>query len=83
MSALNSTDYYQVLGPNDLRLAANAFEAALQSLDESACEVAPHAARQLLARYIIENALSGRRDPNQLCEGALLYLKLAASKQPA
>ena len=83
MSALNSTDYYQVLGPNDLRLAANAFEAALQSLDESACEIPPHAARQLLAQYIIEKALNGYRDPKQLGEGALANLKLAASKQPA
>ena len=83
MSVVYSFKHYQVLGPDDLRVAADVFEAALQSLDESACEVAPHAARQLLARYIIENALSGRRDPNQLCEGALLYLKLAASKQPA
>jgi hypothetical protein len=83
MSAPSFLKYDQVLGPDDLRLAADAFEAALQSLNESVCAVAPHAARQLLAHYIIEKALSGQCDPRQLREGALAHLKLAASKQPA
>jgi len=83
MSVDYSFKHYQVLGPDDLRVAADVFEAALQSLDESACEIPPHAARQLLAQYIIEKALNGYRDPKQLGEGALANLKLAASKQPA
>jgi hypothetical protein len=83
MPAPSFLKYDQVLGPDDLCLAADAFEAALRSLDESAWEVAPHAARQLLAHYIIEKALSGQCDPKQLRDGALAHLKLAASKQPA
>src|SRR4051812_35549462 len=69
MSALYSINYYQVLGPNDLRLAADAFEAALQSLDESACEVAPHAARRRceiqLSKFAQPAPQMRRRCPDQ------------------
>jgi hypothetical protein len=66
----------QVLQPEDLRMAADVFEAALKCLDESACEHSPYAARQVLARYIIERALGGERDPVRLGEGALACLHL-------
>jgi len=62
----------QVLQPEDLRLAADVFEAALQAVDESACP--PSAARQVLARYIIEGVLGGERDPVKLGEGAMACL---------
>jgi hypothetical protein len=68
-----------VLTPDDLHLAADAFGAALRQLDESTCRVHPYAARQLLARYIIERTFSGDRDPEALCDGALEYLKQEAS----
>ena len=55
-------------------MAADVFEAALQAVDESVCAHAPHAARQILARYIIERALGGERDPVKLGEGALASL---------
>jgi len=64
----------QALGPDDLRLAADAFEAALHSLDESACDTSPHATRRILARYVIERALSGERDLSRLRDGALAYV---------
>ena len=63
------------LGPADLRAAAAAFQAALQSLDDSADGVNAHVIRQLLARFIMESALRGERDPIALCAGALDHLK--------
>jgi hypothetical protein len=73
----------QALGPEDLRLAADAFEAALQSLDESTCDTSPHTARRLLARYVIERALSGERELNALREGALAYVQSGRVALPA
>ncbi len=66
------------LCPDDLRIAADAFEAALQSFPEQARELRPYTARHLLARYIIERALGGERDPTRLKEGALSYLSIEA-----
>ena len=54
------------LGPDDLRLAAEAFETALLSVQEVACDFPPYRARQLLARYVMERALRGDRDRVQL-----------------
>jgi hypothetical protein len=71
-----------VLDPDDLRLAADAFEAALQSLPEQARELRPYTARHLLARYIIERALDGERDPARLMEGALNSLSIDVSQPP-
>jgi len=64
------------LGPDDLRMAANAYDAALRSLDEDNCPQNPHTARLLIGRYIIERALAGERDPVKLAEGALSCLDL-------
>ena len=69
-----------VLTPADLHRAADAFAAALQRLDESTCRVHPYAARQLLARYIIEHTFSGDQDLEALCDGALEHLSQEASK---
>jgi hypothetical protein len=63
-----------VLGPDDLRIAADAFEAVVSELDESTCEHAPYVARRLIARHIIERSLSGERDAGKLREGALRYV---------
>jgi hypothetical protein len=71
-----------VLDPDDLRLAADAFEGALQSLPEQARELRPYTARHLLARYIIERALNGERDPTRLMESALNSLSTEALRQP-
>jgi hypothetical protein len=72
-----------VLSPDALRLAADAFEEALQSLPEQARELRPYTARQLLARYIMEKTLGGQRDLVRLREGALAYLTIEASRQAA
>jgi hypothetical protein len=64
----------EVLGPNDLRLAADAFEAALQTINESTCTRPAHVTRRLLARYVMERALSGERQVSALRDGALAYV---------
>jgi hypothetical protein len=77
------------LGPDDLRMAADAFDAALRALDEDTCPHNPHAARLIIGRYIIQRALAGERDPVKLAEGALTCLELMATaglaqrKQPS
>ena len=75
MASIYQLPRFQVLGPDDLRLAADAFEAALHSLDESTCEAPPHMTRRLLAQYVIEHALTGQRDLDALRDGALGYVK--------
>jgi hypothetical protein len=49
-------------------------EAALHSVDEAITDVHPYTVRQVLAQYIIHQALRGQRDPNRVREGALAYL---------
>jgi hypothetical protein len=68
----------KVLSPDDLRLAADAFDQALQALPAEAHDLKPYTARQLLARYVIDRALSGVRDPVRMRDGALAYIGLAA-----
>jgi len=60
-----------VLAPEDIRVAALAFEATLKSLDV----VEGDAAREAVARYIMEQALQGERDPLRLRDGALANLR--------
>lgn len=67
-----------VLSPDDLSLAADAFDQALQALPAKAHDLKPYTARQLLARYVIDKALSGVRDPAHMRDGALAYIGLAA-----
>jgi hypothetical protein len=64
----------EVLGPDDLHLASDAFEAALRSVDQATTDVHPYTVRQVLARYIIHQAMRGQRDWDHLREGALAYL---------
>ena len=64
-----------ILGPDALRIAADAFEAALQSFHEGVCEIEPHKARQLLAQHIIVEAQRGQRDPQRLRDAALKHLE--------
>ena len=68
-----------ILAPDDLRMAADAFDAALRALSEIGCPYEPHTARQIIARYIIERALDGERDAAKLGAGALMCLDLIGS----
>ena len=63
--------YVDVLGPEDIRVAASAFESALNSLDGFPDE---DSTREAVARYIIERSLQGERDPIRLRDGALAHL---------
>jgi hypothetical protein len=79
-SRQSSKNTRPVLTPDDLRLAADTFGAALRRLDESTCRVHPYTARQMLARYIIEQSFRGPQDPEVLCDAALEYLEQKVSK---
>ena len=68
------------LQPDDLRMAADAFEAALRHLDESV-PVDPFTSRRMLARYVIEHMFDGERDLEQLYKGALDHLRRVGSAQ--
>jgi hypothetical protein len=70
------------LTPHDLRLAADAFEAALHGLDESV-PIDPFTARRTLARYVIEHVFDGERDPGRLSAGALEHLMRAGMARSA
>ena len=83
MAKIHNLSRTQVLSPDDLRLAADAFEEALRSLPTEAHEMKPYTARQLLARHVIEKAFSGMRDPARLRDGALAFVSLAAARQTA
>ena len=61
-----------VLAPEDIRVAASAFESTLTLLDSAD---QPESARETVARYIIERTLQGERDPIRLRNGALAYLR--------
>jgi hypothetical protein len=66
----------EYLDPADLRIAADAFEAALAALgpvDD------PQAVRHSLARYIIERIFDGQRDSDRLRDGGLAHLRLGAA----
>jgi hypothetical protein len=71
------------IGPDDLRMAADAFEAALRALDERICPQNPYAARRIIGRYIIERALAGERDPVKLREGAVMCLEILGTARLA
>jgi len=63
---------------DEISILEDAFEDAWRRLENSkapwASEDYSTAARTILARYIIEMAQSGERDPKWLADSALLYL---------
>jgi len=70
----------QVLLPNELNLAAEAYDKALGSLPPEAFELQPYTVRRLVAIHVIYAALSGVRDPARLRDGALEYVRSRARK---
>jgi hypothetical protein len=72
MASVIRFPYQDVLAPEDIRVAASAFESALNSLDGAA---QAESTRETVARYIMERTLQGERDPNRLRDGALAYLR--------
>jgi hypothetical protein len=66
------------LGPDGLRLAAQAYEAALREIGEDLRDIPGHRARRIVARCVIREALRGRRDPGRLRGRAVAILKRVA-----
>jgi hypothetical protein len=66
------------LGPDELDIAAAAFEAAQRAIAGPIGNLPPSRVREILAKYIAERALMGERDPEALCDGALKCLSLMA-----
>ena len=64
--------YPDILGPEDIRVAASAFESTLKSLTSVAKE---DATREEVARYIMARTLQGERDPIRLRDGALAHFR--------
>ena len=65
------------LTPTELRIAVDAFEAALTQVDESASHITAYSARQNLAFIIIETAFAGERDVIRLRDKALQVLGIS------
>ena len=66
------------LGPDELHIANDAFEAAMQAVAGPMAGLPPERVRDILAKYIAERALMGERDPETLRDGALACLSLMA-----
>jgi hypothetical protein len=61
----------QVLSPDDLRLAAEAYDKALGSLPPETFELQPYAVRRMVAVSIMDAVLSGVHDVARLHDEAL------------
>jgi hypothetical protein len=70
-----------VFDPETVQILVDAFEECWKSVQAEGAAFAkgkdPAAARELLAKHLIETAKSGERDPRKLCEEALLQLARA------
>ena len=64
------------LGPDELHIAGDAFEAAIRAVAGPMDGLPPVRVRDILAKYIAERALLGERDPETLRDGALECLNL-------
>jgi hypothetical protein len=62
------------LSPADLKLAADAFEAALARLDEEPVDVSLHLLRRRLASHVMALVFSGENDLEVVVEQALTRL---------
>ena len=62
------------LYPDEVAIAAAAFQAALTRLDGSTC-ADTHSVRRCLAEYISAHALMGELEVDALRDGALRYLQ--------
>ena len=72
MASIHRFPHQNVLAPEDIRVAALAFDATIKSLD---ILVEGDAVREEVARYIMEMALQGERNPLRLRDGALAHFQ--------
>jgi phosphoserine phosphatase len=66
------------LGPDELHIASEAFDAALRAVVGPLAAMPRERVRDILAKYISERTLMGERDPETLRDGALECLSLMA-----
>ena len=66
--------YRGVFNVNTTRILIDAFDEAWKSVQDNGGADATEAAREALAKYILEAALLGERNHRQLCDGALKHL---------
>jgi len=66
------------LDPDRVRIASQAFDAALQSLGDRAGALRSHRVRHLVASFIVERVMDGDHDPQHLARGALESLAVVA-----
>lgn len=66
----------RILDPDHLRIAADAFDTALRSLNGKGTALSPHRLRHLLASFIIERVLDGDTDAEDLALQALESLDI-------
>jgi hypothetical protein len=67
------------LGPDELHIASEAFDAALRAVAGPLATMPPERVRDILGKYISERALMGELDPETLRDGALECLMAQAS----
>lgn len=75
--------FRQPLGPEELKLAAKAFEGALERSAEFVSGMHPLTVRRAIASAVMEGALAGERDKRRLEERALFRLMNAHFTQGA
>jgi hypothetical protein len=71
------------LGPDGLRIAAQAFEAAMEEVGADTRDLPPHRARRIVARCVVREALRGHRDPSRLQDRAVTVVKRIARRTSA
>ena len=80
MGSFARASSFMSLTPTELRIAVDAFEAALAQVDESASHITAYSARQNLAFVIIETALAGERDVMRLRDKGLRVLGISTGQ---
>jgi hypothetical protein len=63
------------LGPDGLRIAAQAYEAALDEISDDVRDLPGHRVRRIVAKCVLREALRGHRDPHRLRERAVAIVK--------
>jgi hypothetical protein len=63
-----------VFNADAIRILVDAFDEAWKSVQDSGVADATEAAREALAKYIMQAALLGERDHRRLCDCALKHL---------
>jgi hypothetical protein len=74
-----SRRYAGSLGPQDLRAACSAFDAALKRLDQSLAENT--STREAVATFIMQQTLNGEHDPARLSDAVVAHFRLSPLDQ--